>query len=115
LDAAKPGLHGGTGQTFRWDLALKAQSLGRPILLAGGLTPDNVAEAIRQAQPWAVDVASGVESSPGKKDAKLVQAFVKAAKHAQSCLACECAKLDSNEERALAEEGYKGKVTKPIY
>jgi phosphoribosylanthranilate isomerase len=82
LDAAKPGLHGGTGQSFRWDLALKAQSLGRPIILAGGLTPANVAEAIRIAKPWAVDVASGVELSPGKKSPKLMREFVLAAKAA---------------------------------
>jgi len=82
LDAYKPGLHGGTGQSFRWDLALRAQSLGRPIILAGGLTPANVAEAIRSAKPWAVDVASGVELSPGKKDAKLMREFVLAAKAA---------------------------------
>jgi phosphoribosylanthranilate isomerase len=80
LDADKPGLHGGTGQTFRWDLGLKAKSLGRPIILAGGLNPSNVAEAIRQARPWAVDTASGVELSPGKKSPELMREFVLAAK-----------------------------------
>lgn len=80
LDATKPGLHGGTGETFRWDLAVKAKQYDRPIILAGGLTPANVADAIRQTTPWAVDTASGVETSPGKKSAKLMREFVLAAK-----------------------------------
>jgi phosphoribosylanthranilate isomerase len=67
LDAARPGQYGGTGHTTNWDLASKA-AMRRPIILAGGLTPENVAEAIRRVRPWGVDVASGVESKPGKKD-----------------------------------------------
>jgi phosphoribosylanthranilate isomerase len=82
LDAYSPSQAGGTGETFNWDLALEAKKWGRPIFLAGGLTPDNVAEAIRRAQPYAVDVSSGVEASPGRKDHAKVKAFVEAAKSA---------------------------------
>jgi phosphoribosylanthranilate isomerase len=79
LDAYVPNRPGGTGQTFDWALALTAQSRG-PILLAGGLTPDNVSQAVRTVRPWGVDTASGVESTPGKKDHRKVQRFVAAAK-----------------------------------
>jgi phosphoribosylanthranilate isomerase len=82
LDAhSKNGL-GGTGETFNWNLAVAAQKFGKPIFLAGGLTPSNVAEAVRQVQPFAVDVSSGVESAPGKKDVAKVRAFIAAAKAA---------------------------------
>jgi phosphoribosylanthranilate isomerase len=67
LDAARAGQYGGTGHTTNWDLARKAAAR-RPIILAGGLTLENVAEAILAVRPYAVDVASGVESRPGKKD-----------------------------------------------
>ena len=78
LDAySKAGL-GGTGERFNWDLAVEAQKFGKPIFLAGGLTPENVADAVRQVRPFAVDVSSGVESSPGKKDAAKVKAFIEA-------------------------------------
>jgi len=80
LDAFAPEKAGGTGKTFNWGLAIAAQKLGKPIFLAGGLTPDNVANAVRNVQPFAVDVSSGVESSPGKKDHAKVRAFIKAAK-----------------------------------
>ena len=80
LDAYTPGQLGGTGETFNWDLALQARGKGRPIFLAGGLTPDNVAEAVKQAQPYGVDVSSGVEASPGKKDHAKVRAFIERAK-----------------------------------
>jgi len=80
LDAYVPGQRGGTGHSFNWDLAVAAVKLGRPVFLAGGLTPDNVAEAVRQVQPYGVDVSSGVESAPGKKDHAKVRAFVQAAK-----------------------------------
>lgn len=80
LDAhSKNGL-GGTGEKFNWDLAIEAQKFGKPIFLAGGLTPENVAEAVRKVRPFAVDVSSGVESAPGKKDHAKVKAFIAAAK-----------------------------------
>ena len=82
LDAHVEDALGGTGATFNWDLAVRAQDLGRPIFLAGGLTVDNVAEAVAKVQPFAVDVSSGVESEPGKKDVGKVRAFVSAAKGA---------------------------------
>jgi phosphoribosylanthranilate isomerase len=80
LDAYSSKQIGGTGEKFNWDLAIEARKLGRPIFLAGGLTPDNVAAAISKVQPYAVDVSSGVEASPGKKDPEKVKAFIKAAK-----------------------------------
>lgn len=84
LDAHVPGNYGGTGQVLDWQ-RLRAQRphlLGLPLILAGGLTPENVAEAIRVAQPEAVDTASGVESSPGVKDAGKLRAFIASAKSA---------------------------------
>lgn len=80
LDAHVEGLMGGTGQTFDWDLAVMAQSLGKPIILAGGLTPENVAEAVRKVRPYAVDVSTGVEASPGKKDHSKIKEFIDNAK-----------------------------------
>ncbi len=82
LDAYVKDSLGGTGATFNWDLAVRAQEFGKPILLAGGLTPDNVADAVRKVQPFGVDVSSGVESEPGRKDPARMKAFVKAAKNA---------------------------------
>jgi phosphoribosylanthranilate isomerase len=84
LDAFAPGQRGGTGETFNWDLAVAAGRLGRPVFLAGGLTPDNVAEAVRRVRPFGVDVSSGVESAPGRKDAAKVRAFLAAAKSADA-------------------------------
>lgn len=82
LDAySKSGL-GGTGEKFNWDLAVEARKFNKPIFLAGGLTPENVAAAVAQVRPFAVDVSSGVESTPGKKDAAKVRAFITAAKSA---------------------------------
>lgn len=88
LDASRVGEYGGTGQTLPWDeLADHRITLGDvPLILAGGLHPDNVAEAIRIVRPQAVDVASGVESSPGKKDAAKVRDFVAAAQAAFAAL-----------------------------
>jgi phosphoribosylanthranilate isomerase len=80
IDGYAPGLVGGTGQAAPWDL-LEGFSPGVPLILAGGLTPDNVAEAIRRVRPFAVDVAGGVESSPGRKDRGKVRAFVQAARN----------------------------------
>lgn len=79
LDAWSPAAHGGTGQTFNWEIAACVAQANR-IILAGGLAPGNVAEAVRQVHPYAVDVSSGVESGPGKKDAKKVQEFIRQAK-----------------------------------
>jgi phosphoribosylanthranilate isomerase len=81
LDAYDPQLLGGTGKTFDWNLAREAARYGR-IVLAGGLTPENVGTAIRAARPFAVDVASGVESSPGVKDAGKLRAFFAAVEEA---------------------------------
>ena len=74
-----PGKLGGTGAQFNWDLAVEAKQLGRPIILAGGLTPENVAAAVRRVQPYAVDVSSGVEFAPGRKDARKLRDFIAAA------------------------------------
>ncbi|HUA37383.1 MAG TPA: phosphoribosylanthranilate isomerase [Candidatus Sulfopaludibacter sp.] len=80
LDAYASDTFGGTGEKFNWQLAAQAQKFGKPVFLAGGLTPDNVAEAVRQVRPFGVDVSSGVESAPGKKDHAKVSAFIKTAK-----------------------------------
>lgn len=80
LDSYTPGQHGGTGATFNWELAVKAKTSRKPIILAGGLTPENVAEAVRRVQPYAVDVSSGVETKPGHKDHDKVRRFISAAK-----------------------------------
>jgi phosphoribosylanthranilate isomerase len=82
LDSYVANKLGGTGETFNWDLAREARRFGKPIFLAGGLTPQNVAEAVRSAQPFAVDVSSGVEAAPGKKDLAKVEAFIRAARQA---------------------------------
>ena len=82
LDAFVKKALGGTGETFNWELAVRAKEFGRPIFLAGGLTPKNVAEAVREVEPFAVDVSSGVEIEPGKKCADKMCAFVAAAKGA---------------------------------
>ena len=78
LDAYSPDAHGGTGAKFNWELAIEAKHLGRPIFLAGGLTPENVGDAVQTVQPFGVDVSSGVESAPGKKDHAKVRAFIQA-------------------------------------
>jgi phosphoribosylanthranilate isomerase len=75
LDAYVPGKAGGTGTTFDWDLIPKG--LPFPIVLSGGLTPGNITEAIRAIRPAAVDVSSGVEVSPGIKDAAKIGEFIK--------------------------------------
>ena len=82
LDSHVAGKPGGTGETFNWDLALAAKKFGRPVFLAGGLTPQNVAEAVRKVEPFGVDVSSGVEQSPGKKDVKKMQDFIAAVRGA---------------------------------
>jgi phosphoribosylanthranilate isomerase len=77
LDSHGAGEAGGTGQRFDW---ARVPRLARPTVLAGGLTPDNVREAVRQVRPWAVDVSSGVEDAPGAKSAQKMQAFIREAK-----------------------------------
>jgi phosphoribosylanthranilate isomerase len=88
FDAREPGQYGGTGKTADWN-ALKDYSqdeLRPPLVLAGGLTPDNVARAIQAVRPFGVDTASGVEQSPGHKEPALVSRFVAAAKRALATL-----------------------------
>jgi phosphoribosylanthranilate isomerase len=83
LDAFSADAHGGTGARFNWDLALEATQFGRPIFLAGGLTPENVGGAVRLVQPFGVDTSSGVESVPGKKDHAKIQSFIQAVRQNQ--------------------------------
>ena len=81
LDSYVPGVPGGTGETFAWELA-RAHRGHVPVILSGGLTPENVADAIAVVAPFAVDVASGVEISPGRKDPVKLEAFAAAARAA---------------------------------
>ena len=80
LDAWVPGVPGGTGERFDWTLI--PPNLPKPVILSGGLTPDNVAEAVQRVRPWAVDVSSGVEVSKGIKDAHKIAQFIAKAKDA---------------------------------
>ena len=82
LDAYSPSCYGGTGMSFNWEIAREAVARSHRVVLAGGLTPDNVAEAIRQVRPYGVDVSSGVESAPGRKDADKIREFIRNAKEA---------------------------------
>ena len=84
IDSRVPGAYGGTGQIVPWkSLANEYQRIDwPPLILAGGLTADNVAEAIQAVQPWGVDVASGVEASPAVKDLQLVARFIENARNA---------------------------------
>jgi phosphoribosylanthranilate isomerase len=79
LDAYVPGTYGGTGLTFNWEAARIARQYG-PIILAGGLNPYNVRKAVETVEPYAVDVSSGVEAAPGKKDHTKVTELIKRAK-----------------------------------
>jgi phosphoribosylanthranilate isomerase len=81
LDSYKAGVPGGTGETFEWDLvagAMRTRKGGPKLILSGGLTPENVGEAIRVVRPYAVDVASGTEIAPGVKSAELIAQFAQA-------------------------------------
>ena len=80
LDAYSPGAYGGTGASFDWDCAIRAKGKG-PIILAGGLDPGNVATAVAKVAPYGVDVSSGVESAPGRKDPEKVRRFIEQVKN----------------------------------
>lgn len=82
VDAFTPGAYGGTGQRADWDLAARLAADTPRLLLAGGLTPENVADAVRTVRPWGVDVSSGVEIEPGRKDADKLRRFIQTAKAA---------------------------------
>lgn len=81
LDSYSKSERGGTGRKFDWNLAYQVQCTGHFVYLAGGLSPDNVSQAIRQARPHGVDVCSGVESEPGKKDADKLERFIAAVRN----------------------------------
>lgn len=82
LDSYIAGQHGGTGAVFNWELAAEAVRRHRTVILAGGLTPGNVADAVRAVHPFALDVSSGVEQAPGKKDGEKIRAFISSARAA---------------------------------
>lgn len=84
LDAFSAEEFGGTGKKFNWDLAIEAKKSGKPVFLAGGLTPENVADAVHKVRPFAVDVSSGVEipGAPGKKNHAKIKAFIEAVRTA---------------------------------
>ena len=79
LDAYSPKAYGGTGVTFNWEIAREAKKYGS-VILAGGLTPDNVRQAVERADPFGVDVSGGVEVAPGRKDPEKVKEFIRRAK-----------------------------------
>lgn len=82
LDAWSAKAHGGTGERFNWEIAAEAVTTHDRIILAGGLTTDTVGGAIRSVKPYAVDVSSGVETAPGKKDPQLLHSFIQTAREA---------------------------------
>ncbi|TKJ48165.1 N-(5'-phosphoribosyl)anthranilate isomerase [Candidatus Aerophobetes bacterium Ae_b3a] len=77
LDAYSPFAYGGTGKTFDWHIAKEIKKFGLPIILSGGLNPENIREAISEVEPYGVDVSSGVEERPGKKNLKKLKNFVR--------------------------------------
>ena len=82
LDSYAEGAQGGTGVVFDWNLALEAKQLNPKVILAGGLKVENVADAVRRVRPYGLDVSSGVESAPGRKDSEKVRRFIEAARGA---------------------------------
>ena len=76
LDTFSKDKYGGTGRAFDWDIAVKAKSLGKPIILSGGLNSGNIGEAIKVIRPYGVDISSSIESEPGKKDAGLMKCII---------------------------------------
>ncbi|MCA1556347.1 MAG: phosphoribosylanthranilate isomerase [Acidobacteria bacterium] len=91
LDAFCAGARGGTGETFDWALARKTREVVAQLYLAGGLTPENIADAIAAVEPFAVDVCSGVELAPGRKDMSRVRAFISAVRACQKNLDAQTA------------------------
>jgi len=83
LDAYKRGMYGGTGQVFDRDLALIAKEYGRNLIISGGLNPDNVHDIIKEIMPYGVDVSSGIEFSPGKKNIELMEQFIQEVRRAE--------------------------------
>jgi phosphoribosylanthranilate isomerase len=79
LDTFTPDVFGGSGQIFNWDIAVEAKQFGR-IILAGGLSPENIADAVKRVKPYAVDVSSGVEAEKGRKDHLKMKSFIELAK-----------------------------------
>ena len=84
LDTYKEGVAGGTGETFDWNLAIRAKELGKPLILSGGLNPDNIIEAIKTVRPFAVDASSSLEQSPGRKDHLKIKEFIDHVREADS-------------------------------
>jgi phosphoribosylanthranilate isomerase len=80
LDSLHNGSYGGTGQAFNWDLAISFKEIKKPIILSGGLDPDNIVQAIQKVTPYGVDASSRLEERPGKKDSSLVREFIRKAK-----------------------------------
>ncbi len=76
LDTYRPGIAGGTGEVFDWSIAARAKTYGKPVFLSGGLTPENVMDAIAAVRPFAIDASSGLEESPGRKDHKKIKEFI---------------------------------------
>lgn len=87
LDAYHKDKLGGSGEAFNWEIAIEAKArFDRPVILAGGLTPDNVEQAVTRVRPYSVDVASGVEAEPGRKDHAKLKAFIQAVRRADAAL-----------------------------
>lgn len=84
LDAYRSNVYGGTGKGFDRTLAILAKEYGRRIIIAGGLTPDNVYDVIKEVKPYGVDVSSGIESSPGKKNLELMEQFMEEVRRSES-------------------------------